>query len=176
MNCEVKWIVSIVGPESTGKTTLASELARIYNGVWLPEYARQYLSDVQYTEDDVHVIAREQLNRELDFVCAAPVFGVLDTDGIVLRIWFAEKFGHVPTYICRHLEQQNERRYLLTYPDLPWEFDPQRESKSDLLRLFDRYEQTLTELGFAYTVVRGEGNERTQCAVEGLLSLGASAP
>ena len=164
-------LVSIVGPESTGKTTLAKELARMYRGVWLPEYAREYLSDTRYSEDEVHIVAREQLNRELDFVSAAPRFGVFDTDGVVLRIWFAEKFGHVPTYIHRHLESQTERCYLLTYPDLPWEFDPQRESKLDLVRLFELYEQALTELGFDYRIIKGRGHERTQCAVEALQSI-----
>lgn len=169
-------LVSIVGPESTGKTTLARELVRVRHGVWLPEYARERLSDARYTEDDVHVVAHEQISRELDFVRADPNFGVLDTDGVVLRIWFAEKFGHVPAYIHRHLERQTERCYLLTYPDLPWEFDPQRESKSDLPRLFEIYENVLNELGFVYSVVEGEGNERTRCALEGLLSIGASKP
>ena len=164
-------LVSIVGPESTGKTTLAIELARLHHGVWLPEYAREYLSDTRYSEEEVHIVAREQLCRELDFVCAAPRFGVLDTDAVVLRIWFAEKFGHVPIYIQSHLERQADRCYLLTYPDLTWKFDPQRESKSDLFRLFEAYEQVLTELGVLYAVVKGQRNERTKCALENLESL-----
>ncbi len=168
--------MSIVGPESTGKTTLAKELARLHHGVWLPEYAREYLSDAVYTEDDVHVVAREQINRERDLVRAAPRIAVLDTDCVVLRIWFAERFGYVPAYIHRHLKNQTVRGYLLTYPDLPWEFDPQRESKLDLRRLFEMYEDVLTELGFVYSVVEGKGNDRTRCALEGLLSMGASTP
>lgn len=137
----------------------------LQNGVWLPEYAREFLSDVNYTEDDVHIVAREQLSREQDFVNANPHFGVLDTDGVVLHVWFAEKFGYVPTYIDRHLKQQAERIYLLTYPDLPWEFDPQRESRSDLLRLFEIYERVLDELGFDYAVIKGKDRERSACAI-----------
>ena len=163
--------MSIVGPESTGKTTLAKELARLHRGVWLPEYAREYLSDARYSEGEVHIVAREQLSRERDLVAAKPHFGVLDTDAVVLRIWFAEKFGHVPAYIRRHLVAQAKRCYLLTYPDLPWEFDPQRESKSDLVRLFELYERVLIELGFDYRVVEGRGSERTRCAIEGLQSI-----
>ena len=37
--------VVIFGPESTGKTTLSRKLARYYNSVWVPEYAREYLQD-----------------------------------------------------------------------------------------------------------------------------------
>ena len=176
MNRAAKRLVSIVGPESTGKTTLAKELARLHHGVWLPEYAREYLSDAAYTEDDVHVVAREQINRERDLVRAAPRFAVLDTDCVVLRIWFAERFGYVPAYIHRHLKNQTVRGYLLTYPDLPWEFDPQRESKSNLLGLFEIYEKVLTELGCVYSVVEGKEKDRTLSALEGLHSIGASKP
>lgn len=141
-------------------------------GVWLPEYAREFLTNVRYTEDDVHAVAREQLSREKDFVNARPQFGVLDTDAVVLRVWFAEKFGHVPRYIGRHLERQSARTYLLTYPDLPWEFDPQRESRSDLFRLFEIYKEVLNELEFDYSVVKGRGPERTVCALDCLQSDG----
>ena len=172
MNSTRSQLVSIVGPESTGKTTLAKELAESQHGVWLPEYAREFLTDVHYIEDDVHIVAREQLSREQDFVNAEPRFGVLDTDGVVLRVWFAEKFGQVPKYIDRHLKQQAARTYLLTYPDLPWEFDPQRESRSDLFRLFEIYERVLDELGFHYAVIKGKGRARSVCAIDYLKSNG----
>lgn len=171
---EASHLVSIVGPESTGKTSLAKELASIHRGVWLPEYARTFLKDAHYTEEQVHIVAREQLNRELDFVCARPRFGVLDSDGVVLRVWFAEKYGHVPAYVDRHLQQQATRIYLLTYPDLPWEFDPQRESRTDLSRLFEVYEEVLSKLGFQYAIVKGEGRERTRRAINCLQSRGVT--
>ncbi|MCY4095657.1 MAG: ATP-binding protein [Gammaproteobacteria bacterium] len=165
-------LVSIVGPESTGKTTLARELASVQNGVWLPEYAREFLADIHYTEKQVHDVAHEQLHREQDFVRAKPRFGVLDTDGVVLRIWFEEKFGYVPDYIDRHLEHQVARTYLLTYPDLPWAFDPQRESKTDLPRLFKIYERVLYELKFDFSIVQGTGRERVRCAIDCLQMTG----
>ena len=142
------------------------------HGVWLPEYAREFLTDLHYSEEDVHIVAREQLSREKDFVNAEPHFGVLDTDAVVLRVWFVEKFGHVPGYIDRHLKQQSGRIYLLTYPDLRWEFDPQRESRSRLSDLFEIYEEVLRELGFDYSVVKGRGRERTVCAIDCLGSNG----
>lgn len=173
MSSEQSQLVAIVGPESTGKTTLAKDLAKLHRGVWLPEYAREFLNDVDYTEDDVHLVAHEQLYREQDFVAAEPQFGVLDTDGVVLRVWFQEKYDHVPSYIRRHLKQQSPRRYLLTYPDLPWEFDPRRESRLDLSRLFEQYERVLTEMAFDYSIVKGQGNARLECAIHHLKSGGA---
>ena len=176
MNSARLRVVSIVGPESTGKTTLAKELAKLHHGVWLPEYAREFLTDTKYTEEDVHIVAREQLYREQDFLNAEPYFGVLDTDGVVLRVWFAEKFGYVPSYIDRHLKQQASRSYLLTYPDLSWEYDPQRESRLDLSHLFEVYERVLDEFGFDYSVVKGKGRERTGCAIDCLISNGVINP
>ena len=37
--------IVLFGPESTGKTTLSNQLARYYNSVWVPEYAREYLQN-----------------------------------------------------------------------------------------------------------------------------------
>ncbi|MYD43354.1 MAG: ATP-binding protein [Gammaproteobacteria bacterium] len=159
-------LVAIVGPESSGKSTLAKELAQRYRGVWLPEYARGALPGTSYEETDVAMIAREQLARENDFCEAEPTFGVLDTDGIVLQIWFKVRFGHVPEFLLRHIASQNPREYLLTYRDLPWEPDPQRESKDDLTALFDLYETTLQAWRFDYQVVRGIGERRVKNALD----------
>lgn len=37
--------IAIYGPESTGKTTLAKQLATHFNTVWAPEFARDYLQE-----------------------------------------------------------------------------------------------------------------------------------
>ncbi len=158
--------IALVGPESTGKTTLARDLAAHFSGVFLPEYARAYLHGVNYTEEDVHIVAHEQLAREVDFVRASPLVGIFDTDGVVLRVWFSERYKYVPAYIKRHIETQTSRKYLLTYPDLQWEFDPRRESQFDRIRLFDVYERTLSAQGMAYEIVRGQGEERIANALK----------
>ena len=167
-------LVAIVGPESSGKTTLAKQLAVATSGVWLPEYAREHLIDSNYTEADVLHVAREQLARELDLLHANPAQAILDTDAIVLKVWFSERFSYVPAFIDRHLESQTSRDYLLMYPDLKWQFDPQRESKDDLKRLFDVYERELSMLGFRYGVVQGKGKVRFDCAASLLAELEAS--
>ena len=63
-------IISIVGPESSGKTTLSVELAKQLGGAWLPEYARSYLSSSEYTELDLEHITHEQIQREIDFIAS----------------------------------------------------------------------------------------------------------
>jgi nicotinamide riboside kinase len=53
--------IGIIGPESTGKSTLANYLAHRYNGVLVPEYAREYMEkreqNTDYTYEDVKNIA-----------------------------------------------------------------------------------------------------------------------
>ena len=57
------FIITIVGPESSGKTTLARELASFYDAPWVAEYARKYLEGLgrPYEENDLNHIAEGQL-------------------------------------------------------------------------------------------------------------------
>jgi len=154
-------VVSIVGPESTGKTSLAMRLAETFGAPWLPEYAREYLTGREaYEESDLERIAHEQATRETALVESGHPLVVLDTDLVVIRIWWLVKYGHVPAWVDEHLEIQSPRMYLLTRPDLPWEFDPLRESRDSLDDLFAMYQSTLERLGFDYVEIFGTGEAR----------------
>ena len=58
--------IAITGPESTGKTNLAEALALHYNTVWVPEYAREYIANLnrKYTLNDILTIAKRQVISE----------------------------------------------------------------------------------------------------------------
>jgi nicotinamide riboside kinase len=58
--------ITITGPESSGKTTLAQKLAQTFDTLWVPEYAREYIDqlDRPYLEADLLEIARGQVARE----------------------------------------------------------------------------------------------------------------
>ena len=156
--------VSIVGPESSGKSTLAKQLAQSFDGVWLPEYARLYLTSPDYDENDLLAISTEQMLRERDFVESNPRIGFLDTDLIVIYVWWQEKYSRVPSFVEDHLHSQQDRHYLLTYHDLNWEYDPLRESRDDLKRLYNVYRETLEKFGFRFNVVSGRDSERLRVA------------
>jgi len=63
MTAHKPFIITIVGPESSGKTTLARQLAAHYGCPWVPEYAREYLESLggMYEELDLEAIAQGQL-------------------------------------------------------------------------------------------------------------------
>ena len=62
--------IVIIGPESTGKSTLCEQLADHYNTLWCPEYAREYLiiHGTKYTYDDLLTIAQGQVELEEKYV------------------------------------------------------------------------------------------------------------
>src|SRR5882724_5273263 len=58
--------IVIIGPESTGKSTLCEQLANHYNTQWCPEFAREYLlkHGMDYHFDDLLTIAKGQIDLE----------------------------------------------------------------------------------------------------------------
>ena len=167
--CAVAQIISIVGPESSGKTTLARALANRFHAPWVEEYARAYLSGrPAYDETDLDRIARGQLALEAGALKDAPPVLVLDTDMLVIQVWWREKYGEAPDWVEAAVRAQHDRAYLLARPDLPWEPDPLRESQYDRERLFRVYRNALADLGAAFGIVGGAGGARLRSALESL--------
>lgn len=160
--------IAITGPESTGKSSLARELARIFNTTWVPEYAREYLLELgqPYEEGDILKIAKGQLRSEEKMAHHASRLLFCDTDFLVTRIWSIVKYGRCSPWIEKKLEQHRYDLYLLCNIDLPWEFDPLREHPDKRLILFDLYHNELSERGFPFAVVSGEGAARTAMAAD----------
>lgn len=148
--------VGIIGPESTGKSTLARYLAKRYKGVYVPEYAREYVEQKGTTEvsfDEVCEIARRQID-DLRSEIGALVF--YDTELIVTKVWFDYVFGRVPEWLEESIKRYPMDVYLLTYPDLPWTQDGARYNGSDAVRkeLFDRYEAEIQTLDVPYYIIK----------------------
>lgn len=158
-------LICLTGPESSGKTSLAKILAKRFRGVWLPEYARSYLTTPEYDADDLLRITREQRDRELSLVDSKPTIGFFDTDLINIRIWWDVRMGSIPREIDEHLKSQAERGYLLLRGDLPWEYDALRDPKLDRERLFELHREILEQFGFKYLIVEGQDDARVQSAV-----------
>lgn len=149
--------VGIIGPESTGKSTLANYLAHRYNGVLVPEYAREYMEKLaptyEYTYDDVVAIAKQQVEQ---LESLADDLQIFDTELIITKVWFLHKFGHCPEFVEQALRDYPMDIYLLCYPDMPWQPDPVRENPDIREYLFDWYEREIQELGIPYYIIRHE--------------------
>lgn len=174
-------VIAITGPESTGKTQLAQELAQALGAEWTPEYAREYLRDFErpYTREDLERIARGQAEaiargktRALRAcpLAHAPLL-VLDTDWTVLEIWESYRFGTdmpVPFWQKGYGPIEIPDLYLLCYPDIAWQPDPLREHPHERLILFDQYVRLLCAHQAPYAVIRGQGQARLQSALEAI--------
>jgi len=159
--------IAIVGPESTGKSTLSKQLAEYYNTSWVPEFAREYLDKLNrpYQKHDLLAIAQGQLAHE-DKAAANHKLIFCDTNLLVIKIWSDYKYGDCHPWILEKIKQRYYNLHLLTYIDLPWQEDPQREHPETREQLFDIYKNELVQMGVQFEIIRGEKEERLRKAIE----------
>jgi len=174
---EVKKVV-IIGPESTGKSTLSKLLADHYNTLWCPEYAREYLltHGVHYTYDDLLIIAKGQLSLEYEYTSkvtnqadqskGSPLLFV-DTDMYVMKVWCEYVFNKCHPYILEQITEQKRALYLLCNIDLPWVKDELREYPDLQSRkeLYHIYKDILVNQNVPWVDVSGTHEQRLQTAV-----------
>ncbi|MCB0643623.1 MAG: ATP-binding protein [Phaeodactylibacter sp.] len=151
--------IVVTGPESSGKTTLAKQLAATLEVPWVPEYARMYLENINrpYTREDLKVIAEGQQALESGVLEQHPPLIICDTDLLTIKIWSEVKYGSVDQSI--HTDWLGDRvtGYLLCVPDIPWEDDPQRENPFDRDSIFNLYHTALTNAGKPFHLIKGTG-------------------
>ncbi len=158
--------ISVTGPESTGKSWLAERLALHYGTGWMPEYARQYLEEINrpYTYDDILVIAQKQHENENKAGRSTELL-FCDTDFCVTSIWCTVKYGKCHEWISAKLDQNLYGLYLLCDIDLPWKYDPMREHPEMRKELFGMYHNLLESEKFNFRIVQGTGEERLRNAI-----------
>ena len=152
--------VGIIGPESTGKSTLAKYLSARYKGTCVPEYAREYVArkgTTNVTWDELCEIAKHQI-EELDNIVNRQSSSrkyFFDTELIVTKVWFDYAFGRVPEWLNEAILRYPMDVYLLCKPDIPWVPDPTRSNGSDAIRqeLFKRYEAEIQALDIPYYII-----------------------
>ena len=163
------------GAESSGKTTLAQDLAAGLGAPLVPELSRLYLearraaaADFVYAAADLLAIARLQHARERDGVAEGPPLLICDTDLLVIEVWSEVKYGECHPWIRRTLREAAEsgtRHYLLCDWRIPWQADPLRENPHDRDVLHERYLAKLRDYGFDYTLVQGDPEQRLATAL-----------
>jgi NadR type nicotinamide-nucleotide adenylyltransferase len=181
MSKEVLKIV-IIGPESTGKSTLCEELAQHYDAPWCPEFAREYLltygTDYQY--EDLLTIAKGQLAMEDEYKITAeqnwlaqnkpispkPLL-FIDTDMYVMKVWNEFVFGKCHQWIIDQIVERKYDLYLLCHTDIPWVKDELREYPDLETRekLFHMYKDILINQSVPWVNISGTDEERLLKAI-----------
>ncbi|MCF6401860.1 ATP-binding protein [Chitinophaga filiformis] len=161
--------VVVIGPESTGKSTLSDQLAAHYQTVWVPEYARQYLEELPrpYEQHDLLTIAAGQLALEDKLAAQANRLLICDTDLHVIKVWSEHKYGACDPRILEQIATRPYNLYLLTYIDIPWEEDPQREYPDPAMReyFYNIYRDLVATSGVPWVEIKGSFEERKSLAV-----------
>jgi len=170
--------IAILGPESTGKTVLAEQLAVYFKSQWVPEYAREYVEKLAspYGFDDICYIAKKQIQKEKEVTnqTSQTNYIFFDTELIITKVWFLYRFGKVPDFLTEQLDSGFFDFYLLCSPDLPWEPDPVREHGEDREFFFNWYKKEIEQTGKPYVIVDGFGIQRLQNALDSLKKLNIS--
>ena len=162
--------VVILGPESTGKSTLSSALAQHFHTSWAVEYAREYIEqlDRSYIESDLLKIAKGQVATEESAIeKASNGITFFDTNLFVIKVWSEHRFKNCHPWILEQIAQRPYDLYLLADVDMPWEYDPQREYPELEMRsyFFELYKSLAAESGVPSVVISGNEEERLKAAI-----------
>ena len=153
--------IVITGPESSGKTTLFERLKILSGFNFIPEYSRTYLEKIKrpYRYDDILQIANHYVN-ELKSVSQNKLSVISDTDLLTLQIWCEFKYKKCHPFIMENLKINPPDLYLICSPNIPWEFDPQRENQNDRIELYNIHLDKIKELGISFEIIEGNLSKR----------------
>lgn len=183
--------VAVIGPESTGKSTLCELLAQHYNTQWCPEFAREYLltHGTDYTYDDLLYIAKGQLAMEDEYtqsLVGSSESGVnssvqkselktlnskllfVDTEMYVMKVWCEFVFGKCHRWVLDQIIERKYDLYLLCNTDLPWVKDELREYPDLKTRdqLYHIYKDIMINQSTPWVDINGDSDERLQKAIK----------
>ncbi len=169
--------IALTGPESSGKTTLAISLAKLFQVKWYPEYARAYLQERKgkYDESDLLKIAlaQEEIRSNISNHDQIQIF---DTENTVIKVWSSFKYGRVSEKIIELQYSQQFNHYFLCSPDdIEWEDDPLREHPQQRKELFALYLEELENLDVSFTILKGSNESRLAEASEIIEELNRSS-
>ena len=163
---EIRKVV-VIGPESTGKSTLCEELAEHYKTLWCPEFARKYLdkNGKDYNYDDLLTIAKGQIQLEESQLSAvnnqqSAVF--IDTDMYVMKVWCEFAFNKCHSWILNQIAIRKYDLYLLCNIDLPWVKDELREYPDVATRnkLYHFYKEAMINQQVPWVDISGNYSDR----------------
>jgi NadR type nicotinamide-nucleotide adenylyltransferase len=179
--------IVIIGPESTGKSTLCEKLATHYQTVWVKEYAREHLLQhgTDYSFENLLDVAKGQLageeavinnrnaaNLQPSTLNLKPIF--IDTDMYVMKVWCEFVFEKCHHWILNRIIERKYDLYLLCNTDAPWVKDELREYPDLVTRqkLYQHYKDIMVNQDVPWIDICGNYEERLQKAIAAVDSLG----
>ena len=173
--------VVIIGPESTGKSSLCEQLAAHYNTIWVKEYAREYLvkNGTEYSFDNLLDIAKGQIageelaSEKLSTINHQPTNLFIDTDMYVMKVWCEFVFKKCHHWILNRIVERKYDLYLFCNIDLPWVADELREypDLENRQKLYHYYKDILVNQNVRWVDITGNYEERLAKAVKAVNEL-----
>lgn len=162
-------LISITGTESTGKTTLANQLAQHYGAGLVPDISRMVMERIgsNYTAVDVANIAAEIIERE-DALLKQSKEAIIISDNCLfnIQIWLEYYRWETPEWLKDVLVQRKSDLYLLCDIDLDWVPDDQRKNPHDRETLLVKFMEEMSSKGVNYKLISGSGPDRLKAAVQ----------
>lgn len=162
--------IAVVGPESTGKSTISEQLAKHYKTVWVPEFARGYCEQLTAPctwQDEINMF-HGQLALENELIPQANKLLICDTTFITVKIWSDYTFGKTPQEVLNELPRHSYDFYLLMDIDLPWQEDPLRDFPHLREYFMEIWHKELRALDASYVLISGNNQERLDNAISAI--------
>lgn len=163
--------IILFGPESTGKTTLAMQLAEYFDTAWVPEFARDYLqekwdSTSQICDvNDMLPIAYGQTKLENDALSVANKFLFCDTNLLVTKIFSEVYYNFCDPILDKAAREHEYDLFFLTDIDVPWEKDDLRDKPNERESVFAVFKQTLIDNNKPFITLSGDKDLRLSKAI-----------
>jgi len=158
--------IALFGPESTGKTTLAKQLADYYETEWVPEFARDYLQK-KWEEnkhicvaDDMMPIAYGQTALENEKLANANKYLFCDTNLMVTKVFSEMYYGFCDPLLNEAALKHEYDLFFLTDIDVPWEKDDIRDTPKGRETVFSVFKQTLMDTKKPFIILSGDKETR----------------
>ncbi|WDF64071.1 DUF4301 family protein [Flavobacterium sp. KACC 22763] len=158
--------IALFGPESTGKTTLAKQLADYYETEWVPEFARDYLQE-KWEEnkhicvaDDMMPIAYGQTALENEKLANANKYLFCDTNLMVTKVFSEMYYGFCDPLLNEAALKHEYDLFFLTDIDVPWEKDDIRDTPEGRESVFSVFKQTLIDTKKPFITLSGDKETR----------------
>ncbi len=166
-------IICIVGAESTGKTTLAKDLAKHYKTLWVPEYGREYsekfkvMNDKWETSEFIDIAKRQNILED-EAVKRANKVLICDTNSFATTLWHERYVGFESEEVKKEAADRKYDLYILADVNIPFVQDGTRDGEQIRPSMHLRFVEELNKKNEPMVLVSGSKKARLTQAVKAI--------